>query len=117
MPRRPLSLSARMRIFADHRGACHICGDVINGVREPWDIDHVIPLALGGDDEPSNMAPAHARCHRGPGGKTSADIAQIAKAKRVHAKHIGARQPKNPLPGSRGSKWKRKIGGRTEPRE
>lgn len=98
MARRPLSMTARLRIFQDARGVCHICGDVIDGVRQPWDIDHVIPLALGGKDEPENMRPAHAACHRGAGSKTSDDVKRIAKAKRVHAKHIGAVKPKRKMP-------------------
>lgn len=96
--RRSLSPTARERIFTAHRGVCHICGDVIDGVRQPWDVDHVIPLALGGEDEEANMAPAHAACHRGASSKTSEDVKRIAKAKRVQRKHIGAHKPKAKIP-------------------
>lgn len=98
MPRRSLSPTARLRIFQEHRGVCDICGDLIDGVREPWDLDHRIPLALGGDDTDDNLRPVHGRCHRGKGSKTSADVAQIAKAKRVQRKHLGADKPKRKMP-------------------
>ena len=40
-------------------GVCHVCGQP--GADE---VDHVVPLAEGGDDHVSNMAPIHARpCH------------------------------------------------------
>lgn len=39
---------------------------------------------------------------------------RIAKLKRVHAKHIGAKAPSRyPLAGGRNDKFKKKIGGRT----
>jgi 5-methylcytosine-specific restriction endonuclease McrA len=94
MGRRSLSPTARLRIFQDHHGVCDICGGFIDGIRDPWDLDHRIPLALGGEDTDANLRPVHARCHRGAGSKTSADVAQIAKAKRVERKHMGAHRPK-----------------------
>lgn len=117
MTRRRLSSTARLAIFTKHRGICHICEGPIDGVREPWDLDHVVPLALGGDDDPENLRPVHTRCHRGAGSKTSADAAQIAKAKRVERKHAGAHRPRSTLPGSRGGKWKRRIDGTTVRRD
>lgn len=102
------SLHRKLGIFQDHLGICHICGARIDGVREPWHLDHIIPLALGGEDTEANLAPVHAKCHAT---KTKGDVKTIAKAKRVHAKHHGAREAKSPLPGGRRSRWKRKITG------
>lgn len=115
--RRSLSPTARLRIFTEHHGVCDICGDVIDGVREPWDLDHRIPLALGGEDTDDNLRPVHGRCHRGAGSKTSDDVARIAKAKRVERKHMGAHRPKATIPGSKASKWKRKLNGETVRRD
>lgn len=81
-------------------GLCHICGMRIRAA-EKWDIEHVIPLALGGADNPPNMRPAHKACHAP---KTAADVASIAKAKRQKARHIGIKRPPTfpkPPPGSR----------------
>lgn len=95
-------------LFLAHDGRCHICGGKI-GPGEAWDLEHRIPLALGGEDDEANCAPAHRKCHAA---KTAADIGQIAKSKRVRAKHIGARaQPIRPLPGGKKSQWKQTIAG------
>jgi hypothetical protein len=56
-------------IFERDNWTCHICG---KKVRKSGDrlhplgatIDHLVPLALGGDDEPANMATAHWKCNR-----------------------------------------------------
>lgn len=105
---RRMSPSRRARIFEAHGGKCHICGEAIDGTRERWDAEHIVPYALTRDDSDDNLAPAHKRCHAK---KTPDDVARIAKAKRVERKHKGAHRPKSTIPGSRGSQWKRKIGG------
>ena len=108
MTRRRRTTLQRAAIFAAHNGTCHLCGGTIDGTRDAWDLDHVIPLALGGEDTDDNLRPAHRKCHRAKG-----DHTKIAKGKRVAAKHTGARQSRHPLPGGKGSKWKRTIDGRT----
>jgi 5-methylcytosine-specific restriction endonuclease McrA len=48
---------------------CHLCGGMINmGLHHndpmSWTIDHITPLALGGEPESlSNAAPAHRTCN------------------------------------------------------
>lgn len=55
-----------------HRGICHVCG--APGADE---VDHVLALALGGDDDPANRRPIHSRpCHVA---KTAADRAEVAR--------------------------------------
>lgn len=105
---RRMSTTRRAAIFAAHDGVCHLCGEKIDGTREKWDAEHIVPYALTRDDSDENLAPAHVSCHRK---KTPEDQTRIAKAKRVAAKHQGAHRPKAVLPGSRASKWKRKIDG------
>jgi 5-methylcytosine-specific restriction endonuclease McrA len=101
-------------IFYRAGGLCHICGEKI-GLAERWEIEHRIPLALGGDEAKGslNLQPAHARCHSA---KTSVDAWNNAKAKRREAKHIGAAVSQQPLPGGRGSPWKKKLNGKVVPR-
>lgn len=109
MTRRTWTAKRKLAVFEAHGGRCHICGEKIDGTREPWELEHIVPIALGGADDETNAAPAHVSCHKP---KTARDVAQIAKANRVRAKHNGAKAaPKSPLPGSRGGKWKRKISG------
>lgn len=113
--RRHISTTARVRLFAQHEGRCHLCGQKIDGVRERWEVEHVIALELGGSDTPDNWAPAHVQCHKV---KTRQDMADIGRARRVHAKHIGAKAPsRRPLPGGRNSKWKIRMDGTIVPRE
>ena len=91
MTRRRISISERAAIFHGSAGRCHLCGDKI-GLAERWDVEHVIPLEMGGDEAKGspNLQPAHVACHKT---KTSVDSWQIAKAKRREAKHLGARPP------------------------
>lgn len=116
MKRRRWTSLRRAALFVDHDGQCHICGLKIDAVREGFDVDHIIPLALGGEDDEANCRPAHTRCHRGAGGKTADDLAQIAKAKRVRARHLGAREPSR-MPGAKSSRWKKKLDGTVVLRE
>lgn len=112
--RRKWTPKRRLAVFEAHKGTCHLCGDKIDGTREAWELEHVIPLAMGGDDDETNVAPAHKSCHAA---KTVIDAGNLAKANRVRAKHYGAHVSKHPLPGSRNSKWKRKVGGGVVPRD
>ncbi|MEX5513587.1 HNH endonuclease [Pseudophaeobacter sp. 1A09344] len=115
MSRRRMSTTRRAKIFKAANGICHICGCKIDGTKEAWDADHVIPLEISGDDSDENLRPAHRKCHQRKTAKE--DAPTIAKCKRVEAKHSGAHRSKSTLPGSRDSKWKRKINGTVERRE
>jgi 5-methylcytosine-specific restriction protein A len=108
MPRKARTTLQREKIFLDAGGICHICGCKIDGTREAWDLEHVIPYSLTRDDSDENLRPAHVKCHKD---KTREDKGVIAKCKRVAAKHNGARSAKAKLPGSRGSGWKQKLNG------
>jgi 5-methylcytosine-specific restriction protein A len=110
---RRMSPSRRARIFAAHDGMCHLCGQPIDGTRERWDAEHVVPYALTRDDSDDNLAPAHVACHAV---KSKADVTAIAKAARVSRKHIGAHRPAGTLPGSKSTRWKRKLDGTVVPR-
>ncbi len=88
--RRPLSDMRRLKLFQDKRGVCHLCEQKIQ-VGQKWEVEHVIPLALGGADDETNMAPAHKSCH---GEKSKVDAGNLAKANRRRAKHLGASKPR-----------------------
>lgn len=99
----------RARLFALHDGRCHICGQKIQGGYERWELEHVIPLELGGEDDDENTRPAHEACHRE---KTAKDVAQIRKAQRLERRTQGiGKTVQRPLPGGRGSRWKKKVSG------
>jgi 5-methylcytosine-specific restriction enzyme A len=107
--RRRLSTRERLDLFLAARGHCQRCGWALTpGTR--WEVDHVIPLALGGRDATDNMQVLCAPCH---GGKTRArDVPAIAKTARMRARHLGARLPQRPMPGGRHSRWKKTVDGR-----
>lgn len=58
----------RAAIMERGRWRCHLCGKAIDrSVKVPHPragvLDHVLPLALGGDDAPHNLAAAHFLCN------------------------------------------------------
>ncbi len=106
--RKRLTSQQRLDVFRSQRGICHICSGRINEYTEAWEIEHQIPLALGGADDETNWRLAHRKCHRA---KTKSDIKTIAKTKRVFLRMVGAHRPRSPLPGGRHSPWKRKLDG------
>lgn len=112
--RKHISTKARLEFFRERRGMCALCGGRINGTREAWDIEHTIPLSLGGDDEPPNWTVVHRKCHAA---KTRHDARNLAEARHREARHIGAKAPsRHPLPGGRNSRWQKKITGEVVPR-
>jgi 5-methylcytosine-specific restriction protein A len=106
-PRKPLTNKQRLEMFVRHKGICCLCGYKINGVREMWD-EHINPLWLSGDNSAENRAPAHVKCARQ---KTSKEATEKAKSERIAEFHFGAKRPKTIMPGSRRSKWKKKVSG------
>ncbi len=107
-PRRTMGQMRRLRIWEAHGGICILCARKIDGVREPWIVEHRIALVLGGADDDANCGPAHEDCRRE---KDKTDVAAGAKAKRIKARHIGIRKastfPKLP----KGYRWDWKRGG------
>ena len=113
--RRRISTRERLRIFQGEGGVCHVCVRKVQP-GEAWDVSHEVPLELGGEDGGDNLRVAHRKCHAAI--TREQDIPAIAKAKRREAAHLGAKAPsRNPLPGSRASKWRRKMDGTVERRD
>ena len=108
--RRTISTRERVAIFQRWNGECHICGGRIT-VGEGWDVEHLIPLAQGGDDGGDNLQPAHRKCHAA---KSKQDATNTARAKRREAIYLGAKTTARPLPGSRASGIRIRMNGKVE---
>lgn len=108
MKRVKITVKRRADIFLARGGTCHLCNmKVVPG--EDWDVSHDIPLEAGGKDDETNWFVAHRKCHRVH--TSTVDMPLIAKVKRVHQRHIGAKQSRSPMPGGRNSKWKKRMDG------
>lgn len=83
--RRPRSTTARRIIWERYGKTCQMCRQLTD--ERGFDLDHHIPLEIGGDDSDDNLRPLCRPCHRL---KTQSDVRDIAKAKRREADHVGA---------------------------
>ena len=97
----------RVRIFARMGGRCHCCGTLIMAGMA-WDADHIVALANGGGHCESNLAPILREHHKA---KTKADVGEKSATYQSQKRHLGLKKSKHPMPGSRASKWKRKMDG------
>lgn len=112
MTRRNFPKAVKEAAYERADGKCEECGSRLAPGKFAY--DHVLADGLCGEPTLENCAVVCTNCH---GRKTRKhDIPAIAKAKRLHAKHIGAKTSR-PFPGGRKSKWKRKVGGQVVLRE
>ena len=85
----------RLRIFDRCGGICHLSGRKIRA-GEPWDLDHIVALANGGEHKETNLAPALQDKHRE---KTREDVAEKSMVRRKRAKSLGIKGAKRTIPG------------------
>lgn len=99
----------KARIVLAQGGICACgCGVKLGAGGEAIEFDHEIALINGGGNREGNLRALRKPCHAV---KTKADVAEKAKVARVRSKALGFRKPKTTIPGSKASKWKRKING------
>lgn len=110
--RPPMSARRKRYLFLLHGGICHICKYEISGSSEGWEISHVIEWAISRDDSDENCHPAHKRCHAVHTAENSAAV--IAKTHRQQDMFYGFKESRNPVPGSRDTRFKKKMNGRVE---
>ena len=73
------------------------------------EVDHIISIIIGGENRESNLQLLCYDCHKA---KTSLDVKIKSKVARVRKRHLGLKSPpRNPMPGSRASKWKKPMNG------
>lgn len=61
--RKQISTRTRFEIFKRDRFTCQYCGD--QPPQAVLHVDHIIPVAGGGDNEPSNLTTSCSRCNLG----------------------------------------------------
>ena len=63
--RDPSHARHRQAIMAEYKGVCHLCSG-----RFADSIDHLVPVKLGGSDNPENLRPAHTSCNSSKGARS-----------------------------------------------
>lgn len=58
----------RSVVFERDGGLCGICGDPV--LTDDWHMDHVVPLALGGEHSYANVQVSHPACNLSKGGRS-----------------------------------------------
>jgi 5-methylcytosine-specific restriction protein A len=96
----------KVRVFDRAGGKCSACTLPIQGKLRPA-YDHFQALINGGEHRESNLQLLCVPCHAL---KTKADVAEKSVTARKRTKHLGIRKPSR-FPGSRDSKFKKKIDG------
>ncbi len=110
--RREFPKSVKLAAWQRCNGNCEVCHARLFPGK--FRFDHNKPDTFGGEPTLENCV---VRCWNCDKDKTyKRDIPMVAKSNRVRAKHLGLKKTRNPLPGSRGSKWKRKMNGTVVPR-
>ena len=108
MSRREFPGKVRVAAWERSCGLCENCSRRLS----PGDIyfEHRVPCELGGA---ATLENALVFCKSCWSLKTRIyDHPTIAKAKRIEMRHLGAKRSRNPLPGGRNDKLKKKITGR-----
>lgn len=99
----------KARIVERQEGICACgCGQKLGMAAEPIEFDHEKALINGGTNDEQNLRALRRPCHAF---KTKADVAEKAKVDRVRKKHLNLVEKKSQFPGSKRSKWKRKVSG------
>lgn len=105
-PDSPIPPRVRMRIYDKWKEHCAACGRKL--YPQGWDCDHIVPLIAGGEHKETNLQPlCKVPCHSD---KTLGDVAVKSKVARVRKRHLGIRK-KSRFPGSRDSKFKKRVDG------
>mgnify|MGYP003386805273 CR=1 FL=1 len=98
--------SVKVAAFERAKGRCECrCGKKILGT--PIYDHYPIPASLGGPGTLENWV-LDQKCDRPI---TNKDISDLAKGQRIYENRIGARTKRSKMPGSRNSRWKKKVNG------
>ena len=85
--RRRFSPLERAKFFDAANGHCEKCTRKIPH-SDDWDLDHRIPLSLGGTNDDGNIQVLCSWCHDDKTAGSSGDTATAAKSKRVYVQNV-----------------------------
>lgn len=113
-PETSVPARVKIRIIDAQNGKCGCgCGVKLGMAGEVIEFDHITALINGGENRESNLRALRKRCHKS---KTAQDVAEKSTVARKRKKALGLQPAKSSIPGSKGSRWKRKIDGTVVPR-
>jgi 5-methylcytosine-specific restriction endonuclease McrA len=102
----------RLRVLLRFDRRCQECTNKISNKR--WICDHRTALINGGENRETNLGPIHEACDKT---KTAVDVALKSAVYRKTAKGVGISLRKGrPMPGSRGSGFRKRMDGTVERR-
>lgn len=102
----------RLRVYDRAHGRCQKCTRKLQPGH--WDIDHIVAIANGGPNRESNLqALCDDPCHPL---KSKQDVTEKSRTYKRRKSHVGIRKSRSPVPGSRASKWRRRMNGTVERR-
>lgn len=102
----PIPDRVKVRVFEKYEGRCYLSG--IRLTPGTWEIEHIVAIINGGENRESNLAPvSKGKVHQE---KTREDVKIKSISYRKKKANLGLRK-KSRFPGSKDSKWKKKING------
>jgi 5-methylcytosine-specific restriction endonuclease McrA len=105
----PVPPRVRLRVFERDGGICQCGCDMVIFAGDKWETDHIVAVINGGENRESNLRTMLVKHHKA---KTASDVAEKATVARKRMAHLGLKRSKGPpMPGSRRSRWKRKMDG------
>lgn len=108
MPRREFPKQVKLAAWMRCGGICECgCGQKIRAGDGP-EYDHRLEDFIGGEPTLENCVVMRRRCHDA---KTRERRPEIDKTRSSFLTHIGARQTRHPMPGSKASRWQKKMDG------
>ena len=109
--RKEFSKQVKAQAFLRSNGQCEQCGAKLFAGNRSYEYDHTKEDFFGGEPTLENCKVLCRSCHNT---KTQAAAPVIAKTRRQAEKDQGIKAPsRHPIPGSRASRWKRKLNGTT----
>lgn len=112
-PDTPAPARVRVRVFDRCEGRCDTCGRKI-AAGETWTLEHRKALINGGQNRESNLG---VTCNWCLPEKNATDVAEKSRTYRKRAKHLGIKKSSRPMPGSRGSGWRKHMDGSVSRRD